>query len=119
MKGTRRMADPIYDMPFEKIGGIEISPNTDIPFGKQFRMGLAEYTIYDRAVEEGYHAGIQAHLEFIHDHNNCPPTMFDEVGFSMVLKSFTPAGMTEHNESIWKAHFIAGWVSVSLGLVAF
>ena len=110
------MTDSLYDMPFEEIGGLEISPYTDIPFGKQFRMGLAEYTIYDKAVEDGYHAGIQEHLQFIQDHNNCPPVMLDEVSFTLMLKSFTPTGMTEHNTSMWNAHFIAGWVSVGLGL---
>jgi hypothetical protein len=105
------------DVPLEEIGGLVISPNSDIPFGKQFRMGLAEYTIYDRAVEQGYNAGILAHLQFIQDHDNCAPVMLDDVSFTQVIHAFVPAGLTEHNESVWSAHFIAGWVSVGLGLV--
>ena len=44
------------DVPFEEIGGVIISAQTDIPFGKPFQMGLVIYTIYDQAAETGYHA---------------------------------------------------------------
>ena len=53
------------DFPMETIGDMLISPNTDIPFGKEFRMGLAIYTIYDKAIENGYNAGIEAHKQFL------------------------------------------------------
>jgi hypothetical protein len=105
------------DVPFEQIGDLVISPQTDIPFGEPFRMGLAVYTIYDRAVKDGYQAGIQRHLEFIQDHPGCSPTILDDEGFHLVLDTFMPEGLSEHDASQWRSSFIAGWASIFLGLV--
>ncbi len=66
------------DVPFEQIGALTFSPQTDIPFGKPFRMGLFEYTFYDQALKAGYEADIGSHLEFIQDHQGCPPLMLDD-----------------------------------------
>lgn len=110
-------SDPFSDVPFETIEGLTISPQTDIPFGKPFRMGLVEHTIYDRAVEQGYDAGIRTHLTFLQDHQGCPPVMLDDAGFALMFKSFMPKGMNEHDVSLWRSSFIAGWASVFLGLV--
>jgi hypothetical protein len=101
----------------ETIAGLTVSPETDIPFGKQLHMGLYEYTIYEHATEQGYYAGIAAHLKFIHDHGDDPPAMLDDEGFIAVLNAFMPEGMREHDRSMWRAHFIAGWAAVFLGLI--
>jgi hypothetical protein len=101
----------------ETIAGLDISPETDIPFGKPFHMGLYEYTIYERATEDGYHAGIAAHIDFMHDQNDGMPAMLDDEGFRIVLDGLMPKDLSEHNRSMWRAHFIAGWASVFLGLV--
>ena len=105
------------DVPFEEIGGLTISPHTDIPFGKPFQMGMVIYTIYDKAIEEGYVAGIRAHQQFMRESDDCSPGMPDDVQFSRILKTFVPEGMSERNAMLWRAHFIAGWASVYLGLV--
>jgi hypothetical protein len=101
----------------ETIAGLDISPETDIPFGKPFQMGLYEYTIYERATEDGYHAGIAAHIGFMHDQGSDTPAMLDDEGFRIVLDGLMPKDLSEHNRSMWRAHFIAGWASVFLGLV--
>jgi hypothetical protein len=46
-------------LPLETVGGFTISPQSDLPFDKQFRMGLVEHTIYECVGEEGYNAGIR------------------------------------------------------------
>lgn len=109
------------DVPFARIGDLLISPQTDIPFGEQFRMGLAEYTIYDQAVKAGYGAGIRRHLECLHELRNQPdhtPLLLDDEGLRLVLDAFIPQELNEHGASLWRASFILGWTSVSLGLVA-
>jgi hypothetical protein len=101
----------------ETIADLTISLETDIPFGKQLYMGLYEYTIYERATEEGYYAGIVAHLKFIHDHGDDPPAMLDDEGFALMLNAFMPKGLPAHDQSMWRAHFITGWSAVFLGLI--
>ena len=103
--------------PIETVAGLAISPETDIPFGKQLHMGLYEYTIYERATEQGYYAGIAHHLNFMHDQGDIPPAMLDDEGFIAMLNAFTPEGLREHDRSMWRAHFIAGWSAVFLGLI--
>ena len=106
------------DMPLMQVGDLVMSPNTDIPFGKPFRMGLAEYTIFDKATEEGYQAGLQAHVHCIEDHGNCDPIALDEKQLGLVLDAFVPKGLTEHNDGVWRAAFIAGWFAVFLGVAS-
>ncbi len=106
------------DIPaYEEIEGLTVSPRTDIPFGKQLQMGLAEYTIYDRAIEQGYEAGIAAHLDYLAHQKITTPVMFDDAMFATVLDAFTPKQVEGYNKSLWRAHFIAGWVSLYLGCV--
>ena len=110
--------NPYDDAPIETIAGVlDYSPQTDIPFGKTFVMGLVEYIIYDSAIEHGYASGITAHLKFIKDRDGCAPVMPDDHQLVQVLDAFTPKDLDGRNRAIWRAHFIAGWVSVFLGLV--
>jgi hypothetical protein len=103
--------------PMETLAGLIVSPETDIPFGKPFQMGLAQYTIYERAIEQGYQAGIRAHLDFMKDHADSPPVMLDDAQFTLLLDAFQPKEMATRDRALWRAHCIAGWVSVFLGLV--
>ncbi len=106
------------DIPaYEEIEGLTVSPRTDIPFGKQFQMGMAEYTIYDRAIEQGYDAGIRAHLDYLEHEKLTTPVILDDVQFATVLDAFIPTHLEGYNKSLWRAHFLAGWISVFLGLV--
>ncbi len=100
----------------ETIADLSIMPHADLPFGKQFQMGQVIYTIYDRAVEQGFQAGIAAHFDYLSATKSDVPVILDEEGFAFVLRSCTPKDLDEENASLWKAHFIAGWASVFLGL---
>jgi hypothetical protein len=101
----------------ETIAGLTVSPETDIPFGKPLHMGLYEYTIYERATEQGYYAGIAAHIGFMHDQETDAPVMLDDVQFALMMNAFVPQQLLAHDKAMWRAHFIAGWSAVFLGLV--
>jgi hypothetical protein len=103
--------------PLEEIGDLTISPQTNLPFGKPFRMGLAIYTIYETVIETGYDAGIRAHLDYMAHENSRTPGMLDDETFTMVLDTFTPKTLEGNDRATWRAHFIAGWATVFLGLV--
>jgi hypothetical protein len=100
----------------ETIAGLSIAPQADLPFGKQFQMGLAIYTIYDRATEQGFQAGAAAHLDYLESLHLDAPVMVDETHFALIFETFLPKDLSPENASIWKAHFIAGWASVYMGL---
>jgi hypothetical protein len=100
----------------ETIAGLSIAPHADLPFGKQVQMGQVIYTVYDRAIEQGYQAGVAAHFDYLHATQRTAPVILDETQFAFVLTSFTPSNLDETNAGLWKAHFIAGWASVFLGL---
>jgi hypothetical protein len=104
--------------PVETIGDLTISPETDIPFGKPLQMGLYVYTIYESATEQGYQADIAAHQDFMHDQGNDTPAMLDDAQFTSVLDAFVPKELAARDQALWRAHFIAGWASIFLGLVA-
>ncbi len=106
-----------YEPPMETIAGMSVSPKTDIPFGKQFQMGFYEYTIYESAVEQGYQAGIARHQDLARDLNEGAPVMLDDTQFAAILDAFMPNEMSSRDNALWRAHFIAGWCSVFLGLV--
>lgn len=106
------------DIPaYEEIEGLTVSPRTDIPFGKQFQMGMAEYTIYDRAIEQGYEAGSAAHLDYLAHQKLTTPVMLDDAMFTTVLDTLIPKHLEGYNKSLWRAHFLAGWTSLYLGCV--
>jgi ribosome modulation factor len=102
--------------PVETVVGLTISPETDIPFGKPFRMGFYEYMIYERATEQGYQAGVAAHLSFMHDQGDRAPAMLDDEQFTIMLDAFMPKELPTHDRLMWRSHFIAGWASIFLGL---
>lgn len=102
--------------PLEMIGDLVISPGTDIPFGKKMRFGLTERTIYETAVEDGYHMGIRAHQAFLCDHAVQEPVALDDKQFSMIIKRLLPLELTTFDQGLWRAYFIVGWTSVYLGV---
>jgi len=54
------------------------------------RIGLAEYTIYESAIEEGYRAGITAHRLFLRDHDRTIPVALDDKQFTMIIRQVLP-----------------------------
>jgi hypothetical protein len=101
----------------EVIGDLIFSPGTDIPFGKRMQIGLTEQVIYESAVENGYQAGIRAHFAFLHDLSSQQPVALDDKQFNMIIKRIVPKELSRFNQGLWRAHFIAGWMAVYLGIV--
>ena len=102
--------------PLETIAGVTYSPGTDIPLGKTIRMGMRDYTIYESAIEQGYQAGIQAHREYLRDHESTTPVILDDAQFTLVIEHFMPGHLTPFNQGLWRSHFIVGWTCVYLDL---
>ncbi len=103
--------------PLEKIGDLVYSPSTDIPFGKQVRIGLKDCTIYESAIEQGYRSGIRAHLAFLQDHNTTSPILLDDTQFTMIIQHLLPTELSTFDQGVWRSFFIVGWMCVYLGLV--
>jgi len=82
---------------------------------KRLKMGLVTYIVEDQAIERGFQAGVDAHRQYVRDHENCVPALADEKMFAAVLNTFSLGGMSENDAAMWRAAFIAGWVSVFLG----
>jgi len=105
-----------YQPRWETIAGLDIIADADMPFGKHFQMGHVIYTIYDRAIENGYQAGVQSHLALIREMQLPAPFALDLEQFTALLSVCTPRDLGSENAGLWRAHFIAGWSSVFLGL---
>ncbi|HEX4204813.1 MAG TPA: hypothetical protein VHZ51_11590 [Ktedonobacteraceae bacterium] len=101
----------------ETLAGFTYSPKTDIPFGKQVRIGVQDSVIYQSVIEEAYHIGIEAHLQFMEDHDLTEPVVLDDKQFSMVIERLMPQELSSYDEGLWRSYFIVGWTCVSLGLV--
>lgn len=103
--------------PMESIAGFTYSPKTDIPFGKHIRIGVQDSLIYQSIIEEGYRTGINAHLQFMEDHQITDPVILDDKQFSMVIEQLKPAELSQYDEGLWRSYFIVGWTCVSLGII--
>ncbi|GCE10876.1 hypothetical protein [Tengunoibacter tsumagoiensis] len=102
---------------FERIGDLVISPTTDLPFGKVLLVGHNECMIYERIIEEGYLLGIRAHFTFLKDHERRKPVFFDDKQLTLVIDRFQPEDLTEAERDNWRSFFMAGWMSVTLGII--
>lgn len=102
--------------PLEMIGDLVYSPGSDLPFGKNVRIGSKDCIIYASAVEKGYQTGIRAHYAFLQDHNTTTPITLDDKQFSMVIKHLLPKDLSLFDQGLWRSFFIVGWTSVYLGL---
>ncbi len=101
--------------PFENIAGVEYLPGTDLPFGKKLRIGKQETTIYERAIEEGYRAGIRAHARHYEQTNEIE--VLTDHRFTELIDQEIPRNLDADNTALWRSYFIVGWTCVSLFLV--
>jgi hypothetical protein len=113
----RSMRKEVPPPSLEVIGDLIYSPGTDIPFGKRMQIGLNEQIIYESAVEDGYRAGIEAHLIFLRDTKSSQPMALDDRQFSMIIKHVLPKKLSRFDQGLWRSHFVAGWMAVYLGIV--
>ncbi|HLZ61362.1 MAG TPA: hypothetical protein VKR06_30820 [Ktedonosporobacter sp.] len=101
--------------PLEMIGDLIYSPTTDLPFGKNIRIGLSEFTIYMTAIEKGYHMGVQAHKDFLAQNHLTAPVMLDDTQFTMIMNGLLPKNLVPFEKRLWRSYFIVGWTCVYLG----
>jgi hypothetical protein len=104
--------------PLEVIGGVVVSPGTDIPLGKHMRIGLQDCLIYESAIERGYRAGVAAHLDLLQHQERTEPVVLDDKQFSEVIEHFIPPDLSPFNDAVWRGYFIIGWTCVFLGLAS-
>lgn len=112
----RSRSDEVPPPPLQMMGDFIYSPGTDIPFGKDIRIGLTEHTIYESAIEKGYIAGIRAHQTFLKDHQSTAPIMLDDRQFTMIIKHLLPQDYSAYDQGLWRSCFIVGWTCVYLAL---
>jgi hypothetical protein len=112
----RRSRSEEVPPPLQMIGDLIYSPGTDIPFGKQIRIGLTERTIYESAIEKGYRTGIRAHQTFLRDHQTTTPIMLDDRQFTMIISHLLPQDLSLYDQGLWRSFFIVGWTCVYLKL---
>jgi hypothetical protein len=112
----RSRSEEVPPPPLQMIGDLIYSPGTDIPFGKQFRIGLTERTIYESAIEKGYTAGVRAHQTFLKDHQSTTPIMLDDRQFTMIIRHLLPQDYSTYDQGLWRSFFIIGWTCVYLNL---
>ena len=112
----RSRSEEVPPPPLQMIGDLVYSPGTDIPFGKQIRIGLTERTIYESAIEKGYRAGIRAHQTFLRDHQSTTPIMLDDRQFTMIIRHLLPQQLSPYDQGLWRSFFIVGWTCVYLNI---
>ena len=101
------------DVPFIMLGDVLCSPTLDLPFGKTIRLGPMKTLIFERAIEDGYNAGIQAHRErFEAGHDE---TVLTDHEMTACIECRIPRNLSPRNEAIWRAYFIVGYVSAETG----
>ncbi len=100
---------------FRQIEGLVYMPNCDLPFGKTMRMGTQDVTIYERVIEHGYRAGIQAHGAHLETQGELEA--LTDTQFTALLDTCVPSGLSPKNKELWRAYFIVGWTCVHLCLV--
>ncbi|GCE16056.1 hypothetical protein [Tengunoibacter tsumagoiensis] len=104
--------------PLQKIADLIYAPHSDLPFGKNVRIGLSEMVIYESAIEHGYQAGIRAHQIFLQDHGTTEVIMLDDTQFTMILQELVPEHLSAFEQGLWRSFFIVGWTCVYLGIEA-
>jgi hypothetical protein len=97
----------------EMVGDLLIAPQSDIPFGKTIRLGTMKALIYERVIENGYLAGIQAykkHVETVQDY-----VVLTDHELTEMIDRLLPSGLSDRDVEVWRAHFVIGYVSAYTG----
>jgi hypothetical protein len=104
------------DPPIEVLpGGLLHRPGADYVFGKLVKIGSRDTLIFERATEDGYRAGIQAHAD--HLENQGEIEILTDYQFTRLINQRIPRTLASAAARIWRANFIVGWTCVALLLV--
>lgn len=100
----------------EQIADLEYYPDCDLPFGKVIMMAMPT-VIYQRALEAGYQAGIQAHRDHLKQTGDTEA--LTDRDFTTIIDRYLPEGLTPDNETLWRSYFIVGWTCITLEIAPF
>lgn len=98
----------------EELGGLIYSPQTEYPFGKLIRLGGVSTLIFEKAIEDGYQAGLSAAAA--HAEQGGEVEVLTDRQFTALINQSLPSGLSARNQGIWRAYFIVGWTCFHLGL---
>lgn len=104
------------ELKLESVAGLLHAPGADYVFGKYITIGTRKELIFERAIEDGYRAGVQAHSRhFLGDEGEIE--VLDDTQFTALMDRLMPRDLSPRDTSTWRAHFIVGWTCVALCLV--
>ena len=90
-------------------------PTRMFPHGKTLRIGLHDVTIFERVIEQGYQAGVQAFWDEWDTQEDV--RLPDDLELKKMLDKQCPLDLSPDDERIWRAHFILGYMCGHLGLL--
>lgn len=102
----------------EDIAGLTYMPDADYMFGKYITMGTKRDLIFDRAIEEGYRAGIRAHTAYFLTSPEAELRALSDKDFTTMIDPLVPQHLSPDDAETWRAYFIVGWTCITLRLVA-
>jgi hypothetical protein len=103
------------DYPVSEIAGLLYCPTTDMPFGKTIRIGNNDVTIFERVIEQGYLAGVQAFKDQVATQGDVE--ILDDQELTGVINERCPHELSPRNQTIWRAYFVVGYTCAHLGQV--
>ena len=104
------------ELKIEEVAGLLHAPGADFVFGKYITIGTRKEMIFERAIEDGYRAGIQAHTKRFLDSEDGEIEALTDKQFTLLIDQLVPQHLTPTNADIWRAYFIIGWTCVTLGI---
>jgi hypothetical protein len=105
------------EIEIEEIAGLLHAPGADFVFGKYITIGTHTEMIFQRAVEDGYKAGVQAHTKRFLTSEEIELVLLTDKEFTELIDTLVPQHLTPTDADIWRAHFIVGWTCVGLRIV--
>jgi hypothetical protein len=105
------------EIRLEEVAGLLCAPGADFVFGKYITIGTQTTMIFQRAIEDGYRAGIQAHAKRFLESDDGEIKALTDKEFTALIDQLIPQRLTPTDADMWKAYFIVGWTCVTLGIV--
>jgi hypothetical protein len=105
------------EINIEDVAGLLYAPGADFVFGKYVMIGTRKELIFQRAIEDGYRAGVQAHTKRFLGSEDGEIVALTDKELTALIDQLVPQHLTPTDTDIWRAHFIIGWTCVGLCLV--
>jgi hypothetical protein len=105
------------EMEIEEVAGLFYAPGADFVFGKYVKIGIRTEMIFQRAIEDGYYAGIQAHTDHFLQMDDGEMKALTDKEFTALIDTRIPHHLAPIDADMWRAYFIIGWTCVTLCIV--